>query len=106
MDAQRGIARRFVIGLPPDGITPAWERDFAAYTRKAQKDRGNLRSLMLLSVARPIIAAGTKAAAKAFFTPDETSVDERLAAVRDRTRGRITGEEPPVEPPPSETPPA
>src|SRR5678815_3014128 len=31
MDAQRGIARRMVIGLPPDGLTPAWERDFSAY---------------------------------------------------------------------------
>ena len=31
MDAQRGIARRMVIGLPPDGLSPAWERDFAAY---------------------------------------------------------------------------
>jgi beta-glucosidase-like glycosyl hydrolase len=31
MDAQRGIARRMVIGLPREGITPEWERDFAAY---------------------------------------------------------------------------
>jgi beta-N-acetylhexosaminidase len=31
MDAQRGIARRMVIGLPADGLTPAWEKDFAAY---------------------------------------------------------------------------
>lgn len=31
MDAQRGIARRMVIGLPPEGLSPAWERDFAQY---------------------------------------------------------------------------
>jgi len=31
MDAQRGIARRMVIGLPPDGLSAAWERDFSAY---------------------------------------------------------------------------
>src|SRR5262245_14758403 len=31
MDAQRGIARRFVIGLPREGLSPAWERDFSAY---------------------------------------------------------------------------
>lgn len=31
MDGQRAIARRLVIGLPPDGVTPAWERDFAMY---------------------------------------------------------------------------
>ncbi len=32
MDGQRVIARRMVIGLPPDGLAPAWEKDFAAYT--------------------------------------------------------------------------
>jgi beta-N-acetylhexosaminidase len=31
MDAQRGIARRMVTGLPGEGLTPAWEKDFAAY---------------------------------------------------------------------------
>jgi beta-N-acetylhexosaminidase len=31
MDAQRIIARRTVIGLPPEGLTPAWEKDFAQY---------------------------------------------------------------------------
>ena len=31
MDAQRIVARRAVIGLPKDGLTPAFERDFAQY---------------------------------------------------------------------------
>jgi beta-N-acetylhexosaminidase len=31
MDAQRGIARRMVIGLPASRLSAAWERDFAAY---------------------------------------------------------------------------
>lgn len=31
MDAQRGIARRMVIGIPPDGLSPTWERDFAQF---------------------------------------------------------------------------
>ena len=31
MDAQRGIARRMVIGIPPDGLGPAWERDFSQF---------------------------------------------------------------------------
>ena len=31
MDAQRVIARRMVIGLPPDGLSPAWEKDFAQF---------------------------------------------------------------------------
>ncbi|MEO5618643.1 MAG: glycoside hydrolase family 3 N-terminal domain-containing protein [Candidatus Eisenbacteria bacterium] len=31
MDAQRGIARRMVVGLPPEGLTASWEKDFSAY---------------------------------------------------------------------------
>jgi beta-N-acetylhexosaminidase len=31
MDAQRVIARRMVIGIPPDGLSPAWEKDFAQF---------------------------------------------------------------------------
>jgi beta-glucosidase-like glycosyl hydrolase len=31
MDAQRVIARRMILGLPPEGLSPIWERDFAAY---------------------------------------------------------------------------
>ena len=31
MDGQRAIARRMVIGLPRDGLSPAWEKDFANY---------------------------------------------------------------------------
>jgi len=31
MDAQRAIARRMVLGVPPDGGSLAWERDFSAY---------------------------------------------------------------------------
>jgi beta-glucosidase-like glycosyl hydrolase len=31
MDAQRVIARRMMIGIPPDGLSPAWEKDFAQF---------------------------------------------------------------------------
>jgi beta-N-acetylhexosaminidase len=31
MDAQRIIARRMVIGIPPGGLTPAFEKDFGQY---------------------------------------------------------------------------
>jgi len=31
MDAQHVIARRTVIGIPPEGLTPAFERDFAQF---------------------------------------------------------------------------
>jgi len=62
MDAQRGIARRTVIGLPPDGLAPAWEKDFTAYPpagvivfRRDFKDLEDLRRLTshLRALARP-----------------------------------------------------
>ena len=62
MDAQRGIARRMVIGLPPDGLSAAWERDFAAYPPAGVilfgrdfKDLDDLRRLTarLRELARP-----------------------------------------------------
>ena len=62
MDAQRGISRRMVIGLPPDGLTPAWERDFAAYPpagvivfRRDFRDLAALRTKLahLRALARP-----------------------------------------------------
>ena len=62
MDAQRGIARRMMIGLPPDGTTPAWEKDFSAYPpagvsvfRRDFADLAELRELTrrLRNLARP-----------------------------------------------------
>jgi len=62
MDAQRAVARRMVIGLPPGGIDPAWERDFSAYApagvivfRRDFRDLEDLRRLTarLRDLARP-----------------------------------------------------
>ncbi len=62
MDAQRGIARRMVIGLPPGGPSPAWEKDFSAYPpagvivfRRDFEDLEGLRRLTarLRELARP-----------------------------------------------------
>lgn len=62
MDAQHGIARRMVIGLPKDGLAPAWEKDFAAYPpagvivfRRDFADLQGLRRLTarLRELARP-----------------------------------------------------
>ncbi len=53
MDAQRAIARRTVLGLPPGGLTPAWERDFAAYPPAGvivfARDFADLESLRALT---------------------------------------------------------
>ena len=62
MDAQRGIARRMVVGLPQDGLAPAWEKDLAAYApagvivfRRDFRDLDDLRRLTarLRELARP-----------------------------------------------------
>jgi beta-N-acetylhexosaminidase len=62
MDAQRGIARRTVVGLPQEGLDPAWERDFSAYPpagvivfRRDFRDLDDLRRLTqhLRGLARP-----------------------------------------------------
>ena len=52
MDAQRGIARRMMVGIPSGGPTPAWERDFSAYPpagvivfRRDFEDLADLRRL-------------------------------------------------------------
>ena len=62
MDAQRGIARRMVIGVPHGGSSPAWEKDFAAYPPAGvilfARDFGDLADLRRLTkrlreLARP-----------------------------------------------------
>src|SRR6185436_17479563 len=62
MDAQRGIARRMFIGLPREGLSPSWEKDFAAYPPAGvilfARDFADLESLRRLTthlrgLARP-----------------------------------------------------
>jgi len=62
MDGQRGIARRMVIGLPPDGLDARWEKDFAMFPpagvivfARDFRDLDDLRRLTthLRALARP-----------------------------------------------------
>src|SRR5262245_55056672 len=62
MDAQRGIARRMVIGLPREGLSQAWEKDFAQFPPAGVilfgRDFASLESLRALTaklraLARP-----------------------------------------------------
>src|SRR4029079_8024438 len=41
-------------------VRGALERDFTAYAKKREKDRSGLRTLLLLSVARPLLSAAAK----------------------------------------------
>jgi beta-N-acetylhexosaminidase len=62
VDAQHGIARRMVVGLPKDGLSPAWERDFSSFPpagvivfRRDFQDLEGLRALTkrLRALVRP-----------------------------------------------------
>lgn len=73
--------------LGPDGdaVRGALERDFADYAKKAAKSRNQLRTVLALSVARPLLSGGTKAAARWLFSSgEEQGFNERLAVVRER----------------------
>jgi len=74
------------LGEDGDKVRGALERDFAAYAKQAQRDRSQTRTLLLLTVARPLLAGVTKAAVGRLFSGDDKSFQERLAQVRARAQ--------------------
>jgi hypothetical protein len=73
------------LGSDGDAVRGVLERDFADYTRKAAKSRGNVKTLLALAVVRPLLFGGSRSAARWLFsTGDEASFEERLAQVRGR----------------------
>jgi hypothetical protein len=80
------------LGDDGDKVRGALERDFAAYAKKASRDRASLRTLLLLSVARPLLAGGSKAAAKRLFRTDDESFEARLAEIRERVKRQTGGD--------------
>ena len=80
--------------LGDDGkkVRGALERDFAAYAKQRAKDRSGLRTLIVLSVARPLLAGAAKAAAGRLFSPDEADFQTRLAKIRERAKRQSGGE--------------
>ena len=80
------------LGDDGDKVRGTLERDFAAYAKQASKDRSNLRTILLLSVARPLLTRGAKAFADGLFSPDDASFRARLAQVRERARQRSADE--------------
>ena len=76
--------------LGDDGkkVRGALERDFAAYAQQRAKDRSGLRTLLLLSVARPLIGGAAKAAAARLFSTDDEGFQSRLEQVRRRVERR------------------
>jgi hypothetical protein len=80
--------------LGDDGkkVRGALERDFAAYAKQRAKDRSGLRTLLLLSVARPLVAGAAKVAAARLFGTDDEGFQARLAQIRERAKGQSDGE--------------
>ena len=93
--------------LGDDGakVRGALERDFAAYAKQASRDRARLRTLLVLTVARPLLAGATKAAAGWVFRTDDEGFQARLAQIRARAAGQLD-ESPEPEPDDEDAPPA
>jgi hypothetical protein len=82
------------MGTDGDAVRGTLERDFADYAKKASKDRGRgLKTLFLLSVARPVLTQGSKTAGRWLFSSDEVGFEERLEQVRHRIEGISTRRE-------------
>jgi hypothetical protein len=75
------------LGDDGDKVRGALERDFAAYAAQASRDRSRTRTLLLLTVARPILGSAAKAAGGWLFRTDDEGFQARLAQIRARTRG-------------------
>ena len=80
------------LGDDGEKVRGALERDFAAYAKQRAKDRSGLRTLIVLSVARPLLSGAAKAAAGRLFSPDEADFQTRLAKIRERAKRQSGGE--------------
>jgi len=75
------------LGDDGDKVRGALERDFAAYAREAEKDRGV--GALAAAAARPLLMRGARAAAEWFFRTDEEGFQARLAKVRARAQDEL-----------------
>jgi hypothetical protein len=73
------------LGSDGDKVRGTLERDFADYAAKAQKERARWRTLLFVSIARPLIVRGSKAAVDWVFRADDDGFQARLAQIRGRT---------------------
>ena len=76
------------LGDDGDKVRGALERDFAAYAREREKDRG-IGSLLSSTIAKPLLSRAGKSAAEWFFRADDEGFQARLAEVKERARGEV-----------------
>lgn len=77
------------LGGDGDKVRGALERDFAGYVKRAEKDRKGFASIVLLAVAKPLLARGARAASDALLSPDAEGFGTRLAQVRERAEQQL-----------------
>jgi len=75
------------LGDDGDKVRGALERDFAAYAKEAEKNRGV--GALATVAAKPLLTRGARAAAEWFFRTDEDGFQARLAEVRDRAKNEV-----------------
>ena len=82
------------MGGDGDKVRGTLERDFARYAKQAARDRSGARNLLFLTMARPILARGAKAAGEWLFNPDEAGFSARLAEVKERAEREVEARKP------------
>ena len=73
------------MGNDGDKVRGTLERDFAEYAKKSQQARSSLKTVLLLSVARPLLGRAAKFAGDRIFAPDQQTFMKRLAEIRERS---------------------
>ena len=76
------------MGDDGDKVRGTLERDFAAYSRQARKERLGLTGLFGTTVAKPLLTRAVKAASEWLFRADDEGFAARLAEVRERAAAR------------------
>lgn len=76
------------LGDDGDKVRGALERDFAAYAKEAEKDRG-IAPLLSSTVAKPLLSRAGRAAAEWFFRTDDDGFQARLSEVRERAKSEV-----------------
>ncbi len=72
------------MGSDGDKVRGTLERDFAAYAKQSANDRQGIKTLLLLTVARPLLARGAKSFGEFLFSTDDPGINARIDKIRAR----------------------
>ncbi len=77
------------MGADGEKVRGTLERDFAAYVKKAEKDRRGLLSVAVMAMLRPMAARGLKRAGEYLFSPSPEGYSTGLDEVRAKAGARL-----------------